>query len=46
MLLGLILVAQLAAEWADLIFFEMTRNGRAPGKAVAKPAVSVRKSFG
>jgi uncharacterized RDD family membrane protein YckC len=35
-LLGLIIVAQLVVEWGYFTFFEMTTNGRSPGKAALK----------
>lgn len=35
-MLSFIVVVQLAVEWTYFIFFEMTMNGRSPGKAVVK----------
>jgi uncharacterized RDD family membrane protein YckC len=34
--MGFVVVIQLAVEWIYFIFFEMTMNGRSPGKAVVK----------
>jgi uncharacterized RDD family membrane protein YckC len=34
--MGFLVVIQLAVEWTYFIFFEMTMNGRSPGKAVVK----------
>jgi len=35
-LMGFVVVIQLVVEWAYFIFFEMTMNGRSPGKAAVK----------
>jgi len=35
-ILGFLIVVQLVVEWVYFIFFEMTLNGRSPGKAAVK----------
>lgn len=35
-LIGFLVVMQLVVEWVYFVFFEMTLNGRSPGKAVVK----------